>query len=311
MKIFTHLLCVSLILLKSLSGQVCCSLVGAVDHGGGTSSTQWNTHWPSHFDDRNAFKWIFGFNTTHTADDELNIRYGTTISTHLQASHYIGQKSIGYVQVEGSWLQLEESLSFAQSSSDVNQLGLRFGFRHLLPGKWGFFFGEFSLPKAPKFSNSDFAFTTGAVPIGTVGWTNRLQTPWFLDYPSILPDVSISFSYAKNQKNKDDVFMDDAVNAHLASSIYVAESFSISPFSTYQSQKLLAPLSPWDTERQTRWLSVINIGIDITPSHHKWNWLHLRFAWPIYRWASNGNFPDGTEPVPRISLTINTGGLIN
>lgn len=311
MKKISKLIFVSLILVKSLSGQVCCSLVGAVDHGGGTSSTQWNTHWPSHFDDRNAIKWVFGFNSTYTADDGLNIRYGTALSTHLQTSRYLGQKSIGYVQIEGSWLQLKESLSFAQSKSDVNQIGLRFGLRHLLPGKWGFFFGEFSLPKSPSFSNSDFAFTTGAVPIATVGWTNRFVLPWALDHPSIMPDVSISFSYAKNLKDKDDVYMDDAVNAHLASSIYFAQSFSLSPFTTYQSQKLLAPLSPWDTERQTRWLSVINLGFDITPSHHKWNWLHLRFAWPVYRWASNGNFPDGTEPVPRISLTINTGGLIN
>lgn len=311
MKKISKLIFVSLILVKSLSGQVCCSLVGAVDHGGGTSSTQWNTHWPSHFDDRNAIKWIFGFNSTYTADDGLNIRYGTALSTHLQTSRYLGQKSIGYVQIEGSWLQLKESLSFAQSKSDVNQIGLRFGLRHLLPGKWGFFFGEFSLPKSPSFSNSDFAFTTGAVPIATVGWTNRFVLPWGLDHPSIMPDVSISFSYAKNLKEKDDVYMDDAVNAHLASSIYFTQSFSLSPFTTYQSQKLLAPLSPWDTERQTRWLSVINLGFDITPSHHKWNWLHLRFAWPVYRWASNGNFPDGTEPVPRISLTINTGGLIN
>ena len=305
---FSTIAFVTFIMIKSLNAQVCCSLVGAVDHGGGSSSTQWETHWPSHFDNHTSMKWLMGLNTIYTSDNNLNIRYGTAISTHVQVSHYIGQKSIGYFQVEGSWLQLEESLSFAKSSSNIRQLGLRFGVRHLLTGKLGFVFGEYSVPNAPTFSNSDFAFPTGAVPIITAGWTNRFQTPWFINHPSFLPDISIFVSYSKNQKKQDDVFMDDALNAHISSSIYLAQALSLSPFTTLLSQKLIAPLSPWDTQRQTRWLSVINIGVDFTPTHHKWNWLHLRFTWPVYRWTSNGNFPDGTEPVPRIALSINTGG---
>lgn len=305
---FRHIVIFSFVLLNLLTAQVCCSLVGAVDQGGGSSSTGWETHWPSHFDDHSSIKWLMGFNTVYTSDNDLNIRYGTAVSTHVQVSHYIGQKSIGYFQVEGSWLQLEESLSFAKSSSDVRQLGLRFGVRHLLTGHLGFVFGEYSVPNTPTFSNSDFAFPTGAVPSWTAGWTNRFQTPWFIDHPSFLPSGSIFISYSKNQKKQDDVFMDDALNAHISSSIYLAQTISLSPFTTLLSQKLIAPLSPWETERQTRWLSVINFGVDLTPTHHKWNWLHLRFTWPIYRWSSNGNFPDGTEPVPRFALSINTGG---
>jgi len=302
---------INFVLLNLLTAQVCCSLVGAIDHGGGASSTQWEAQWPSHFDDHSSYKWLIGFNSTHTVDNDLNIRYGTALSSHIQVSHYIGQKSLGYFQMEASWLQLEESLSFSQSESDVQQLGLRFGIRHLLTKNMGFVFGEFSLPNAPTFSNNDFAFTTGAVPTFTTGWMNRFQTPFFERNNTFFPDVATSISYSKNLRNQENVFMDDAVAAHLSSSIYLAQAVSLSPFTTLLSQKLIAPLSPWDTERQTRWLSVINFGVDLTPSHHKWNWLHLRFTWPIYRWSSNGNFPDGTEPVPRVGLSVNTGGLFN
>ncbi|MBT3217064.1 MAG: hypothetical protein HOD97_08505 [Candidatus Marinimicrobia bacterium] len=299
---------ISFVLIQSLNGQVCCSLVGAIDHGGGTSSTQWDTQWPSLFDNRQVFKWVTGLNATHTDDDGLKVRYGTALNIYVQLSHYIGQKNVGYIQAEGSWILLEESLSFAKTSSRVQQLGLRLGIRHLLPGKWGYVFGEITLPKMPDFSNQDFAFASGAVPIALGGWTNRFQTPWFYVYPTLFPDVSVSVSFSKNQKKQIDVFTDDALSAHGSTSILLSQFLLLSPFSTFLYQKLLAPLSPWETERQSRWLSALNAGLDITPNHHKWNWLHLRFSWPVYRWSSSRNFPDGTEPVPRISISINRSG---
>ncbi len=299
----------SVIVLGSARGQVCCSLVGAIEHGGGASSTHWGTHWPSRFDNRNQSKWVVGFNSTHTEDKGLNIRYGTAYSTHIQLSRYLTPNTVGYVQGETSLIRLEESLSFEQESSRVQQWGLRTGVRYLLPGKWGLMFGEYSNPAPPNFSNPDFVFTTGAVSSAMLGWINRFQTPWSVNHPSVLSDYSLSFSYGKNLKKQDDVYLDDAINAHISTSIYTSK-FKLSPFATLQSQKLLAPLSPWDENRQTRWLGVINFGFDFTLSHHKLNWVHLRVNFPVYRWTSHSDFPDGTEPVPRISISFSRGGIL-
>jgi len=308
MRLFKTLL-FTLILIHPIFGQVCCSIVGSINNGGGTSSTNWGKHWPSKFDDRKSFNWVGGFNTTFTSDDHLRIRYGASVSAHGQISHYIGKRNIGYIQLESSWLQIEEFLSFSNSSSDVFQLGFKTGMRHLLSGKLGYIFEELSLPKSPTFTNTQFPFTTGAVPIFMVGYTNRIQMPWAIKSPSFLADLSLSVSLSKNQKIQDNVFLDDAVNIHLSSSIYWIKSLALSPFSALQSQKLIAPLTPWDTERQSRRLNVMIIGLDLTPTHHDWRWLHLRIDFPVYQWTSNGLFPDGSEPVPRISLSINNNGV--
>ncbi|MBT3299352.1 MAG: hypothetical protein HN657_01030 [Candidatus Marinimicrobia bacterium] len=300
-----------LMLIHPLFGQVCCSLVGTVDRGGGgAASLNWGTHWPSNFDNKKSFKWASGINTSHTADEALNIRYGASLSVHGLLSHYIGQRTIGYLKIESTWLQIEEFLSFSNSSSQINQLGFRTGFRHLLPEKWGFIFGELRLPKSPTFANPKFPFTTGAVPVFMIGYTNQIQMPWAIKSPLFLPELSWSVSLAKNQKMQADVYLDDELNAHISSFVYSIYPLAIIPFISIQAQKLLAPLSPWESERQTRRLNVMTFGLDFTPTHHNWKWIHLRFDLPIYQWTSNGNFPDGAEPVPRVSLSITKSGTI-
>lgn len=308
---FRYYLILIPIWINFLTGQVCCSLVGAVDQGGGTTATQWKVQWPSRFDNHHSVNWLAGLTSSYTSDNDLNIRYGNSLGIHTQVSHYIGQNSVGYIQIEGSWLQLQESLSFSKSSSKVQQLFLKSGIRHLLSKKWGFIFGELNFPQTPQFNNKDFPFRTGAVPVSTLGWINHFQTPWSIDYPFIFPDVSLSFSFGKNLKIQDNVYLDDAIYMHLSSTLFLSEIVSLSPFTTLQTQKLLAPLSPFESQRESRWLSEINIGVDITPIHSSWDWLHVRFSFPISSWSSNGIFPDGTEPVPRIAVSVITGGIFN
>lgn len=304
MKPFRSFIVLAVFILVYAKGQVCCSLVGAIDNGGGTSSTNWGTYWPSLFDDKNELKWVAGFNATHTDDNDLNIRYGTALVSYIQVSRYMGERSIGYIQAEGSWLRLQELISFDQSSSRIYQIGVRAGIRHLLPKKWGYGYAEINHSSRPNFSNRNFAFKIGSVPVISIGWTNRYKSPWFLKYPKVFADYSLSFAYGKNLKEQDDVYLDDNISFHFSSSVYSYLPVSISPFSSLNIQNLLAPLSPWDLIRQRRWLGTVNIGFDLTPNNQKWSWMHIRFAYPIYSWASKVGFPDGTEPVARVTLSM-------
>ncbi len=301
---------ISLVFFTPVKGQVCCSLVGAVDHGGGTSANQWNIQWPSRFDDHSSFKWLIGFNTIHTSDNVLNIRYRGVTSLHIQISHYMGENTLGYVQVEGSRLRLEESLSYQNSRSAVHQLGYRLGIRYLLPHNTGYTFGELSLPDKPQYSNKDFPFKTGTVPSIAVGWINHFSTPWADRFPSVFPDITYSFTYGHNLEIRDNIYLDQPFYGHISSTLFITKLFSVSPFTTIETQKLLAPLSPWESERQSRWLSVIRFGIDVTPIRSSWNRLHFRLSFPLLYRSSSGGFPDGTEPVPRLSLSFNTAGYI-
>ena len=294
-----------------LLGQVCCSLVGAVDQGGGTSSSQWETHWPSQFDDRRSFQWLAGLASAYTSDNHLNIRYGNFLSIRTQVSHYVGPNNVGYFQIEGSWLQIEESLSFSKSNSEIQQLDIQLGIRHILPKNWGFVFGEVTIPTSPRFTNEDFPFRAGALPAAGFGWINHFQTPWANALPNYFPTITLLTSFEKNLSTQEDVYLDDAFYAHLSSAVFLSRVLSFSPFATLRTQKLLAPISPFESRRQSRWLSEINLGMDITPVHSSWDWLHLRFSLPISSWSSNGIFPDGTEPRTVVSLSMSTSGIFN
>ena len=203
---FFTIIIVSSILINPVLGQVCCSLVGSVDPGYSKSSKELKSHWPSIYDNKSSFKWSSTFNTRHTSDQKLNIRYNAIINVQGQLSHYVGKRTIGYLKIDNSWMEIEEYLSFSNSSSNVNLFRISTGFRHLLRKNRGFVFGEISFPKTPTFTNLEFPFKTGSVSTLMAGFSNKLQMPWKKKFPLFLSDLTSSVTLSKNTKNQNNVF---------------------------------------------------------------------------------------------------------
>jgi len=285
-----------------INGQVCCSLVGAIDQGGGLSSSHWGTHWPSAYDDFKSTRWVMGLSTSARKDDHLSIRYGPAMSTYFQASKYITKKIIGYGQVDFNSAILREDLSFDPQKTRVDVSGFRFGTRFLITKKLGFGAVELNNTNQPKLSNSDFTFQLASVPALSISWINRLSMPWQSKNPFFLSAVTYTMQITKNLEENPNVFIDTRGSFNISSLIQTNDQFNLSPFIQIESQKLLAPLSPWETNRQTRWLNQVNAGLDLTPKFQNWRWLHGRLIIPISWWASRTGFPDGTEPVVQFSI---------
>jgi len=307
--IFRFLLAIILAIgLTNLKGQVCCSLVGAIDQGGGLSSSHWGTHWPSEFDDFSKTRWIVGIQSLARKDNHLDIRYGPAFSTYFQASKYITKTIIGYGQVDFNSAILQEKLSFDPQKTRVDVTGYRFGTRFLLPNRLGFGAVELNNTNQPKLSNDNFTFQLASVPAVSISWINRFSMPWQAINPFFLSAISITAIITENLKEDPNVFIDKRGSISFSSLIQTNDRFNFAPFIQIESQKLLAPLSPWETNRQTRWLNEVKAGLDVTPTHHQWNWLHGRLAIPIFWWASRAEFPDGTEPVIQFSLVGTCSG---
>ncbi len=294
----------TLILIGStnVKGQVCCSLVGAIDQGGGLSSSHWGTHWPSTYDDFSSVRWVAGVNTSARRDNHLNIRYGPALSTYFQVSRYITKKSIGYGQVDFNSAFLREDLSFDPQNTRVDVRGVRFGSRFTLPKGLGFGALEWSNTSQPKLSNNDFTFHLASVPAVSSSWIRRFSMPWQRHNPYLLSSVTVTLQMTKNMKKNPNVFIDQQGSLNFSSLIQSFDSVNLAPFIRLETKKLLAPLSPWETNRQVRWLNEVNAGLDVTPNHHQWRWLHGRLTLPILWWASRAGFPDGTEPVLQFSI---------
>ncbi|MBC8346210.1 MAG: hypothetical protein ISR82_05290 [Candidatus Marinimicrobia bacterium] len=290
-------------------GQVCCSLVGAIDQGGGLSSSHWGTHWPSAYDDFKSTRWVVGLNSLARKDNHLNIRYGPSVSTFFQGSKYVTKKIIGYGQVDLSTAILKEDLSFDPQQTRIDVSGIRLGARFALSKKVGFGAIEWNHTNQPKLSNRSFTFPLASVPSLSASWINRVSMPWQSKNPFFLSSVTYSVQFTRNLKTDPDVFIDSHGSINFSSSIQTNDQFTFAPFLRFETQKLLAPLSPWEENRATRWLNQVNVGLDLTPKSHQWAWLHGRITLPLMWWASRDGFPDGTEPVIQFSFVGNWQGV--
>ena len=278
--------------------QVCCSLVGSVSSG--SSASNWDTQWPSPLDFSRNANWVVGANIGKPYNGDLNIKYGFSRTIYSEFSSYIFKSTVGYVTGSFNISNISEQISFDQTETNINQFNLDAGFRHYINNKIGYVNGSLHVPIFTEFSNDDFLFRTNAVSSVSTTWTKT-----FLVSTSVMNQrLSFQLSASKNLKEDPQVYIDDNYNFNLSTSFELFSQLSLSPNINTNYYKLLAPLSPYDSERQERWLGITAVGFDITPINDKINWLHIDGSIPFYNWASEIGFPDGTQPAPSFSITI-------
>ncbi len=296
MKISKYLFAISFILSVGFT-QVCCSLVGSVNSNSSVNS--WETQWPSLLDFNRKPNWIIGSTFGKPYNGAQNIQYGFINTTFTEYSNYIFPKTVGFIDGSLNISNISENISFEQSETYINQLNLDLGFRYLISHKWGHLNGILHLPLNTKYSNDDFLFKTKAVSSISGTWIK----PFLISTSTINQRLSLQLSVSKNLKEDPLVYIDDNYNLNVSTSFNVFSNLSISPNINTNYYKLLAPLSPYDSERQERWLGIIAAGFDMTPIN-KLNWLHFGGSIPLIFWASEIGFPDGTQPTPSFSITM-------
>ncbi|MEE8478591.1 MAG: hypothetical protein V3S42_01150 [Candidatus Neomarinimicrobiota bacterium] len=277
--------------------QVCCSLVGSVSSN--ASKSNWETQWPSLLDFNRKTNWIIGTTFGKPYNGDLNIQYGFNGTLFSEFSNYIFPNTVGYIVGSVNVSNISEQISFEQTETNINQLNLDFGLRHFINQKIGYINGMIQIPLVTNFSNDNFLFKTNAVASVFAGWIKT----FIISTSVINQQLSLELSARKNLKEDPLVYIDDNYNFNLSASFNVFSQFSISSNINTNYYKLLAPLNPYDSERQKRWLGVSSIGFDITPIN-KLNWLHFNGSIPLLLWASEIGFPDGTQPTPAFSITL-------
>ena len=277
--------------------QVCCSLVGSVSSN--ASKSNWETQWPSLLDFNRKTNWIIGTTFGKPYNGDLNIQYGFNGTLFTEFSNYIFPNTVGYIVGSVNVSNISEQISFEQTETNINQLNLDFGIRHFINQKIGYINGMIQIPLVTNFSNDNFLFKTNAVASVFAGWIKT----FIISTSVINQQLSLELSARKNLKEDPLVYIDDNYNFNLSTSFTVFSQFSISSNINTNYYKLLAPLSPYDSERQKRWLGVSSIGFDVTPIN-KLNWLHFSGSIPLLLWASEIGFPDGTQPSPVFSITL-------
>jgi hypothetical protein len=290
---------------------VCCSLVGAADNSNGSSLSNWNAHWPLANINDDRWRWLSGITVTGTNNSDYRIQYGLGAIGYIQLSRYIGNGLIGYIHSDLSFTKISESLSNEGSTTGINSASFRFGLRKLISQQIGVLSSEIRIPSKPNYSQKSFQFKTDVVPSIYITWNNSFSISQDQFISRVLPQISLGVGYTKNFRQKPNVFIDDRLEFHLAGSINSFVKIDISPFINGSLEKLIAPLSPWEEDRQTRWLGIGKIGLDVTPTSFKWNWMKIRFSLPVYGWYSDVGFPDGTQPSPTISVAIMKSGFFN
>lgn len=291
-------LTLAIFILVSLGfAQVCCSLVGSVNSN--ASASYWETQWPSLLDFDRRANWVIGSTIGKPYNGDLNIQYGFNGTLFTEFSNYILSSTVGYIAGSVNVSNISEQISFEQTETNINQVNINLGFRHLITHKIGHINGSIQIPLVTKFSNDDFLFKTEAVSSVSVTWIKT----FLISTSTINQRLSLQLSMSKNLKEDPLVYIDDNYNLNLSTSFNVLSQFSFSPSINTNYYKLLAPLSPYDLERQERWLGVSSVGFDITPINTKLNWLHFTASIPILFWASEIGFPDGTQPTPSFSIT--------
>ena len=293
-----------LLLFSNLAvGQVCCSLVGAAN--GNRQSNVLNAHYPTSLDFNKNMRWNMGFNTNIPYNGDLNIQYKFSGSAYSEISGYIFDNTIGHINSNLNFSNISESLSFEQTQTSLLRTDFTLGLRHKINEKLGYLNTSISLPLQPKYFNKDFLFRTGVVSTVSINWLNTVQYN-ISDFHS---NLNFGLGINKNIKEKSDVFLDDRLSIFL-SSVFNIGKLQVLPNIDVNYQKLLAPLSPYDVSRQERWLGTFSIGVNIIPMPEKWNWMQIDVNIPIYGWASEIGFPDGTQPVPSFSLSVHKNGLL-
>jgi hypothetical protein len=277
--------------------QVCCSLVGSVNSRTGVN--YWETQWPSLLDFNKKANWIVGSKLGKPYNGDLNINYGFNSTIFTEFSNYIFPNTVSYLTGSFHVSNISEQISFEQTETNINQLNLDMGFRHLITHKIGYINGMLHIPLVTNFSNDDFLFKTNAVLSVSADWVKT----FLISTSYINQQLSLQLSASKNLKEDPLVYIDDNYNLNLLTTFNVLSQFSISPNININYYKLLAPLSPYELERQARWLGVTAIGFELTPIN-KLNWLHFSGSIPILFWASEIGFPDGTQPTASFSITI-------
>lgn len=278
--------------------QVCCSLVGSVNSNASVSN--WETQWPSLLDFNRKANWIIGSTLGKPYNGDLNIQYGFNGTVFTEYSNYIFSNTVGYITGSFNTSNISEKISFEQTETNINQLNLHLGFRHFISYKIGYINGTMQIPLTTKFTNDNFLFKTNAVPSISAAWIKT----FLISTPTFNQQLSLQLSASKNLKEDPQVYIDDNFNLNLSTSFNLLSKFSFSPNINTNYYKLLAPLSPFESERQDRWLAVLAVGFDISSAGNKINWLHFSGSIPILFWASEIGFPDGTQPIPSFSISI-------
>ncbi|NHZ85360.1 MAG: hypothetical protein GWP19_05710 [Planctomycetia bacterium] len=278
--------------------QVCCSLVGSVNSN--ASASYWETQWPSLLDFNRKANWIIGSTLGKPYNGDLNIQYGFSGTLFTELSNYIFSNTVGYIAGSASVSNISEQISFEQTETLINQLNLNFGFRHFINNKIGYINGSMQIPLVTDFSNNNFLFKTNAVTSVSAIWIKT-----FLISTSIInQQLSLQLSASKNLTEDPLVFIDNNYSLNLSTSFNILNQFSFTPNININYYKLLAPLSPYELERQERRLGITSLGFDITPINDRINWLHFDASIPILFWVSDIGFPDGTQPIPIFSITM-------
>jgi hypothetical protein len=297
MRLIRNILAI-LILISLGYSQICCSLVGSVSNG--SSASNWDTQWPSPLDFNRKANWVVGGKLGKPYNGDLNIKYGFNITIYSEFSNYIFPGTVGYITGSFNISKISEKISFDQTETNINQFNLDIGFRHYVNNKIGYITGSLHIPILTEFSNDDFLFRANAVSSVSTTWINTFLVSTLV----INQRLSFQLAASKNLKEDPQVYIDDNYNLNLSTPFELFSQLSFSPNVNINYYKLLAPISPYDSERQERWLVITAVGFDITPINDKINWLHIGGSIPFYNWASEIGFPDGTQPAPSFSITI-------
>ena len=282
--------------ISALFGQVCCSLVGAVNSN---ASSVISAHYPSKLDFNQNVRWNVGLLNSINLDNSRNIKYPFANNGYLEVSGYLTDKIVWFINTSISFTSIEEKVSFEQSSTYVVGAKARSGFRKELNYNLGLAEGTLTLPLKPYYSNESFPFKTGVVPTYSINWIKR---NFFNNSFNIL------FGIDKNIQEKSNVFIDNEISMVLWKDEQIF-NFYISPYLSIQHQKLLAPLTPFEDSRDTRYLGFIYLGINLIPLNPQIDFFQINLNIPIYSWVSKIGFPDGTAPNTSLSISVFSNGL--
>ena len=276
-------------------GQVCCSLVGSIEAGGGISSTAWNTHWPSGIQTTHSKQWVIGVQNIYQNNTDQTINYGPGISGYGQFSSAINSRLVGYLQTMISHLPIQERVSYNQSSSIIDDINFSMGLRTLVWKRKDQLQIEFNLPALRRYSNSEFPFKSKTSPALSILWSRIIHLP-IASLTSQFParyTLSI-FAFKKfNQVNND---INDGINIQLSAFLRTVKFLNLTSFLSLKSNRFYIASNYSDQRSEYREFYTIGGGIDLTPTLQGWNKLHVRLNIPVFQVSPKNGLPEGMEP---------------
>lgn len=279
-----------------LNGQVCCSLVGTVNTG---SSNVISAHFPANLAIDKKIRWNTGLLNSKNFNNGELIKYPYSHSGYIEISDYINNYSVWFINTSLSATSLNEKVSFDNTSTYVIGGKGQFGIRNKLNYGIGLIENSFTFPVKPYYTNQDFVFKTGVVPSYSFNWMKT----------RILDSVSnVQVGIRKNFKEKRDVFIDNYISLTFWREDQFFD-FLISPYISLQHQKLIAPLTPFEDNRDSRLMSFIFIGMNLITLNQKFDFIQINLNVPIYSWVAEIGFPDGTIPSTSLSISFFSNGI--